>query len=94
MEFVWDDHKAALNEAKHGVTFAEAEGVFLDDQAVLFPDDEHSFNELRYIIIGASGRRLLVVVYTEEPDENGGEIIRLISAREVEAYERAMYYEG
>ena len=30
MEFVWDADKAEANEAKHGVTFAEAQTVFAD----------------------------------------------------------------
>jgi len=53
------------------------------------PDEEHSWNEQRYRLIGASGRRLLFLVYSE-PD---GWKIRLISAREAEPYERRIYYE-
>jgi len=37
MEFEWDEAKAAANERKHGVTFAEAAPTFADPLAALFP---------------------------------------------------------
>ena len=33
--FTWDPRKDAANQRKHGITFAEAETVFLDDDARL-----------------------------------------------------------
>jgi uncharacterized protein len=90
MKFIWDRNKAAANEKKHGVSFAEARQSFYDSYAVVEPDEEHSWGEQRYRLIGASSHRLLFVVYIE-PDE---QTIRIISAREVEPYERRMYYEG
>lgn len=89
MKFVWNRNKAAANEKRRGVSFAETSEAFYDNRAVAEPDDEHSWDEQRYRLIGASSRRLLFVVYTE-PDE---ETIRIISAREVEPYERRKYYE-
>lgn len=89
MKFVWNRNKAAANEKKHGVSFAEARQAFYDNYAMAEPDDEHSQDEQRYRLIGASSQRLLFVVYVE-PDE---ETIRIISAREVEPYERRRYYE-
>jgi hypothetical protein len=90
MKFKWDRNKAAANEKWHGVSFGEAREAFNDLNAVVEPDEEHSWYEQRYRLIGASSRRLLFVVYTM-PDE---ETIRLVSAREVEPYERERYYEG
>jgi len=33
LRFEWDQGKNVLNQRKHGVSFEEAETVFLDDQA-------------------------------------------------------------
>jgi hypothetical protein len=90
MEFEWDEEKAAANFAKHGVSFEEAKTVFDDPLYVDFYDPDHSFDEHRYIIIGESQQRqLLIVSYTERDD-----IVRLISAREVTRSERETYEEG
>jgi uncharacterized DUF497 family protein len=90
MEFAWDEEKAAVNLAQHGVSFEEAKTVFGDPLYVDFYDPDHSFDEHRYIIIGESQqRRLLIVSYTE-PDN----MVRLISAREVTRSEREAYEEG
>jgi hypothetical protein len=90
MRFDWDENKAALNLSDHDVSFEEAQEVFDDDWAVVVPDDAHSFGERRYRIIGASSQRLLLVVYVERDED----LIRIISAREPESYERRLYNEG
>ncbi|MBI4782243.1 MAG: BrnT family toxin [Oscillatoriophycideae cyanobacterium NC_groundwater_1537_Pr4_S-0.65um_50_18] len=90
MKFEWDDNKAARNLSKHGVSFEEAKTVFDDSLYVNFYDPDHSEDEARYLIIGISNRRrLLLVSYTER-----GDSIRLISAREVTRSEREAYEEG
>jgi uncharacterized protein len=90
MEFEWDEEKAAANLAKHGVSFEEAKTIFDDPLYVDFYDPDHSSEEQRYIIIGESQqRRLLLVSYTERND-----VFRLISAREVTRTEREAYEEG
>jgi uncharacterized DUF497 family protein len=90
MEYEWDEEKAAANLTKHGVSFEEAKTVFDDPLYVDFYDPDHSFDEHRYIIIEESQqRRLLIVSYTEQ-----GDVIRLISAREVTRSERETYEEG
>lgn len=89
MEFDWDDNKAKANLLKHGVSFEEAKTVFDDPLYVDFYDPDHSSDEHRYIIIGESQqRRLLMVSYTER-----GQVIRLISSREVTPAERKVYEE-
>jgi uncharacterized protein len=89
MEFEWDEEKAAANLAKHDVSFEEAKTVFDDPLYVDFYDPGHSLDEHRYIIIGESQqRRLLIVSYTERED-----VVRLISAREVTRSERETYEE-
>lgn len=90
MEFEWDEAKAAANLAKHGVSFEEAKTVFDDRLYVDFYDPKHSLNERRYIIIGQSNqRRVLIVSYTERHDA-----IRLINARELTRGERRDYEKG
>jgi uncharacterized DUF497 family protein len=89
MEFEWDEDKAKANLSKHGVSFEEAMTVFDDPLYVDFYDPDHSYDEHRYIIIGESQqRRLLMVSYTET-----GDAIRLISSREVTPSERKAYEE-
>jgi uncharacterized DUF497 family protein len=91
LRFVWDPRKAKANQQKHGVTFEEAESVFLDEQALLIGDPEHSDDEDRFVLLGLSTRlRVLVVChcYRESDSE-----IRLISARKADSAERKEYKE-
>jgi uncharacterized protein len=90
MNFDWDENKAASNLFKHGVSFDEAKTVFDDPLYIDFYDPAHSDDEDRYLIVGESNqRRLLIVSYTER-----GNLIRLISARGVTRTEREVYEEG
>ncbi|MBV9928515.1 MAG: BrnT family toxin [Acidobacteria bacterium] len=90
MNFEWDEEKAEANLVKHGVSFDEARTVFYDPLYIDFFDPDHSYDEHRYIIVGQSRQgRLLLVSYTER-----GDILRLISSREVTAAERRAYEEG
>jgi uncharacterized protein len=91
MRFEWDPVKAALNAKKHKVTFEMAKTVFYDDFAVQFFDEEHSFDEERFLLLGmASDARLLLVCHCERED---GEVIRIISARKATETE-SQYYRG
>ena len=66
MQFEWDKEKAASNLTKHGVSFEEAKTVWQDYFYIDLFDDEHSVQENRFLIIGESDRkRLLIVSYTE-----------------------------
>jgi uncharacterized DUF497 family protein len=86
--FEWDD-KAKANLAKHGVSFEEAATVFGDPLSLTIPDPAHSQVEDRFVIIGQSHtRRLLVVVHTDRGDN-----IRVISARRASRRERKAYEE-
>jgi len=91
LRFVWDPRKAASNAKKHGVTFHEAETVFLDENALLLGDPDHSEDEDRLVLLGASARlRLLVVCHCYRESES---MIRLISARKADREERRQYKE-
>ena len=91
LRFVWDPRKAKENASKHGITFEEAQTVFLDDYALLMGDPEHSAAEDRFVLLGLSTRlRVLVVChcYRESDSE-----IRFISARKADKDERREYNE-
>lgn len=85
--FEWDTRKATLNEARHGIAFADAFGVF-EDPAALTPD-QNVGGEDRYITIGMDAfGRVLIVVYTWR-----GANIRIISARKATRSEVRQYEE-
>ena len=87
VRFEWDENKAEINEANHGVSFLESTTVFGDPLAIARIDREHSYGESRFLIFGQSSEgRFLVVCFTEDC-----EVIRIISARLMERSERRAY---
>jgi uncharacterized protein len=89
--FEWDTRKAAVNRAKHGVSFEEAGTVFGDPDALDGPDLSHSERESRFLRLGrAVTGRVLIVAYTVRRRDDG-ERIRIISARRASRKERAAY---
>jgi uncharacterized DUF497 family protein len=89
VEFEWPD-KAAANLRKHGVSFDEAATVLADPLSITVTDPDHSQDEDRFITVGMSfTRRLLLVAHTEREMR-----IRLISARELTMTERLAYEHG
>lgn len=90
MDFEWDEDKAQINEAKHGVSFAEASTVFGDSLAVTFDDPLHSEVEDRFLTIGMSVTgRILIVSHTYRES-----VTRVISARVASRGERKGYENG
>ena len=89
IKFDWDPAKAASNLRKHGVSFEEAQSVFYDEFAVQFHDEPHSSDEERFLMLGmSSGAHLLLVCHCER---DGGDIIRIISARKATKQESSFY---
>ena len=87
--FKWDPVKAEANVRKHRVTFDEASTVFGDPLNLVMADPDHSRDEERYLLLGMSNRRrLLVVAFAERPPRT-----RLISARRTIRQERRFYEE-
>lgn len=84
--FEWDSEKARLNKLKHKVSFETASNVFFDENRIELRDDEHSFDEERWQVIGRVDD-VLFVVYTERKNKT-----RLISARKATLKERKWYY--
>ena len=90
IEFAWDRRKARSNAVKHGVSFEEAQTVFLDESARLIDDPDHSGEEDRFVLLGYSfqARCLIVSHCCRESDS----VIRLISARRATAQEEKVYW--
>jgi hypothetical protein len=87
--FSWDKDKAETNRIKHTVSFEEARSVFIDPNARIIFDPDHSQTEDRYILLGlSSSLRLLVVCHCYRKDE---EEIRIISARKANKKEQKQY---
>ncbi|HUB77594.1 MAG TPA: BrnT family toxin [Bryobacteraceae bacterium] len=75
---------------QHGISFQEAENVFLDDGARWIDDPDHSLDEERFVLLGYSlSARCLVVVHC---CPEAGAVIRLISARRATAREETEYW--
>ena len=92
--FEWDGYKAKLNLQKHGIAFEVAIRVF-DDPLAFVEQDRHIEGEERWQATGVVGAfTLLVIAHTVRDDNEGNEIIRVISARRAERHERRRYEEG
>ncbi len=88
MSYQWHPAKARSNRKKHGVSFADAIGVFEDSRA-LTRDDFH-IDEERFITLGLDFLgRLVVVCWTWRTHD-----VRLISARKATRAETREYEGG
>jgi len=87
IDFEWNPEKAASNESKHGVSFAEAATAFGDPLSLTIFDPEHSETEDRFILLGESAIGNLIVVSHTARDDT----IRIISARRASRPERLQY---
>jgi hypothetical protein len=86
--FEWDDGNARRNE-QHEVSMAEAEQVFFNSPLLVLPDPKHSAAEPRFHALGRTndGRQLHISFTLRE----SGQLIRVISARDMHRKERASY---
>ena len=90
IRFDWDETKNAANIKKHGVSFDEAQTVFLDENAIRYFDPDHSQDEDRFIMLGMSFKlRILVVCHCYRSSDS---IIRIISARRANKKEAQDYW--
>ena len=85
--FDWHEGNLLKNWEKHGVSVAECEQVFFNRPLLAQPDSRHSLAESRFYLFGRtnSGRRLFVAFAVR------GELIRVISARDMSRKERRSY---
>ena len=91
MRFEWDERKNQLNIKKHGISFEEASGVFEDPLHLSIIDKRFSYFEERWITIGQTRSKKIVVAANLYFDDEDEEVIRIISAREAGSNERKEY---
>ena len=89
--FDWDSGNERKSVDKHRVSRAEAEQAFFNQPLLVLEDDRHRAAERRFHALGntSAGRRLHVT-FTLRRDAT---LIRVISARDMSAKERATYEE-
>lgn len=86
MQFEWDDAKNLENVRKHQIDFVDVPEMF-DGPILIELDDRFDYNEDRWFGIGFLGNGVAVVVWTERQ----GDVIRIISARRANRYERKRF---
>jgi len=89
IRFEWDEMKNRSNRKKHKISFEKAQSVFFDEQAIEFPDPDHSDEEARFLMLGRSYLlRVLVVCHCFRQSEN---VIQIISADNQPGTERGHF---
>lgn len=92
--FEWDEQKVEINLRKHGIRFEDAARVF-DDPLAVTDQDRIENGEQRWQTVGmADGYLLLLVAHTVRFEDEGIEVVRIISARRVDRAERRRYEHG
>jgi uncharacterized DUF497 family protein len=91
----WNEKKERSNWRKHRVRFDVAARVFDDHHAVTaldrVVDGEVRWQTIGKVPISTGGAMTLLVVHTNLEDEGDGELVRIISARKADAFERKIY---
>ena len=92
--FEWSEQKAEINLRKHGIRFEDAARVF-DDPLAVTDQDRIENGEQRWQTVGmADGYLLLLAAHTVRFEDEGIEVVRIISARRVDRAERRRYEHG
>ncbi len=87
--FHWDSGNSDKNLIKHNVENWECEQVFFNRPLLVLDDQKHSVSEKRWAAFGKTDTdRFLVIIFTERNN-----LIRIISARDMNKKERKFYYE-
>ena len=85
--FDWDQGNSGKNLRSHDVTDGECEEVFFNLPLLMTDDPKHSTVECRFAAFGiTNAARRLTVVFTKR-----GQLIRVISARDMNKRERDFY---
>jgi uncharacterized DUF497 family protein len=89
LQFEWDEEKARINLARHGVSFLTAAATF-DHPMLQRIDDREDYGEERWIGLGRVHTEVYVVVFTWR----GERLVRIISisAQKASTNEREIYY--
>jgi uncharacterized DUF497 family protein len=88
--FDWDEGNTDKNLTTHNVENWECEQVFFNHPLLVLDDLRHSTTEKRWAAFGKTDAgRLLIVVFAKRQD-----LIRVISARDMNRKERGFYEEN
>jgi uncharacterized protein len=83
----WDEGNVDKNRIMHNVENWEGEQIFFNVPLLIFGDPRHSVTEEKWAAFGhTDDGRLLTVVFTKR-----GNLIRIISARDMGRRERRFY---
>jgi uncharacterized DUF497 family protein len=86
--FEWDEGNSQKNFIGHQVSDGECEQVFFNVPLIVHEDVKHAIIEKRWFLLGkTSSGRLLFLVFTIR-----NQLIRVISARDMNKKERQIYY--
>ena len=87
--FDWDEGNSEKNWIRHQVARSECEQVFFNEPLIVAEDPKHSQTEKRWFVLGKTDtERLLFIVLTIRSN-----LIRVISARDMNKKEKEVYYE-
>ena len=87
--FQWDRENIDKNLIKHNVENWECEQIFFNRPLLVFDDPKHSVSEKRWAAFGKTDAgRFLVIIFTKRDN-----LIRIISARDMNKRERGYYDE-
>ena len=88
--FQWDKGNIDKNLIKHNVENWECEQVFFNRPLIVLDDPKHSIPEKRWAAFGKTDTdRYLIIVFTKRNN-----LIRIISARDMNKRERQFYDEA
>lgn len=86
IQFEWDEAKNLENIRKHQIDFVDVPEIF-ESVMLVELDDRIDYGEERWVGIGFLRNGVVVVVWTERQDD----VIRIISARKANRYERRRF---
>jgi uncharacterized DUF497 family protein len=86
LQFEWDPTKSASNKEKHGIDFAEATRIWLEDPAPYVTKARSTGPEVRFLTVGRLDGKMYTAIITMRDG-----VIRIISVRRSRPEEAADY---
>jgi len=62
MEFEYDENKSRINKAKHGISFEESQNLWLNEDAIVVPENTID-GETRYALISILKEKCYVAIF-------------------------------
>lgn len=90
MKISFDPGKRERTLRERELDFEDAESVFAGP-TITFQDDRFDYPEVRFVTVGLLSDRMVVLVWTPDPDDINEECRRIISMRKANAREQARY---